>query len=562
MDPAAIASVRALAQMLQLRPGAPAPEVEALMKAVGQELALRFLGQVAEGAQLEMPNGRVLTATGEIPYPPGTELRVKVALEGGEKGGALRLQTLEAKPPTPPALLAPLVQSEAAPLQQQLQQPAPLSELAPLVQLLKVLAEAPEAPLPTPQRVLKELQALPPDLARSLALVLEADPELPLPMLAQRLLAAPEQPQAEPMLRAEKAANPAMPEGLAPPAPTRPADVLARLEAQLLKAGLPPEARPALEPVLKQVLAQLFPELAPPREAAAAPALPVPEAVARELAALPRDLLRQLAAALGAEPEAPPALLAQRLLALKAVPKPEAPAASAPELLTRLQRLLAHADIPKAPKAAVETWARQLLTRPPEAKPEAKLDAPLAGSRILPRAELAKALLAHGKAQGPAIQVPEVWEAWVKGSVRALADPELSPREAPFHAVQAKEATGYFEIPLPWSASRTLQLWVEEDAPEARPPGGDKTTRLLLGLSFSRLGETRIGLQRCGEALAARVWCEHPDLLSAQAEGIEHELRELAATVDLRILPLAPGPDGGIPDLRSLVRGSSLHALG
>ncbi|MDP2876538.1 MAG: hypothetical protein Q8O00_10170, partial [Holophaga sp.] len=141
MDPAlsSLSAVNALTQALLVRQGGPAGEVEALMKAVGQELAVRYLGKGTEGTRLEFPGGRIITAMGEVPFPEGTHLRVRITNENG----ALKLQTLEAKPPAASALLMPLMQSEAAPLMAQLQQTAPPVELASLVQILRTLMEAP-----------------------------------------------------------------------------------------------------------------------------------------------------------------------------------------------------------------------------------------------------------------------------------------------------------------------------------------------------------------------------------------------------------------------------------
>ncbi|MCC6512382.1 MAG: hypothetical protein IT187_00115, partial [Geothrix sp.] len=62
---------------------------------------------------------------------------------------------------------------------------------------------------------------------------------------------------------------------------------------------------------------------------------------------------------------------------------------------------------------------------------------------------------------------PEAWSAWLKGSMEALADPGTSPAESAFHRLQAKEGTGWFEIPLPWApGAEPLRLWIEgEGAP-------------------------------------------------------------------------------------------------
>jgi len=172
MDPISspISNLPAVVQALLLRQGLQPAEVEALLKLVGQELSVLFLGQGAEGAKLELPSGRIVTAQGELPFPEGTQLRVRVEAEAG----TLKFQTLEAKPPAVPALLAPLLQGEASSLVAQLQQPAPPVELAPLVQLFRSLGgllEAPPKPsLPSVEALAKAIAALPEELRQAITL--------------------------------------------------------------------------------------------------------------------------------------------------------------------------------------------------------------------------------------------------------------------------------------------------------------------------------------------------------------------------------------------------------
>ena len=180
-----------------------------------------------------------------------------------------------------------------------------------------------------------------------------------------------------------------------------------------------------------------------------------------------------------------------------------------------------------------------------------------ADSLVPPR--LITALQAHAGAKA---ELPESWESWIRGTVATLSNPALSPREAPFHALQAKEGTAFFEIPLPWGQASPLQIWVESDAPEERQGGRDTTKRVLLGLSFSSLGETRLGMAQGAFGLQIRVWTEHPEALENEKESLKKELEDLGKTVDLKIYTLTYGPDGTIPSLRSLVVGPSLKALG
>jgi hypothetical protein len=103
-----------------------------------------------------------------------------------------------------------------------------------------------------------------------------------------------------------------------------------------------------------------------------------------------------------------------------------------------------------------------------------------------------------------------------------------------------------------------LQLWVEADAPEPGQPDREPVQRVLLGLHFSRLGETRVGLLRTTSSIQIRIWSEHPDDLLNQREILEHALKSLDRPAELHIQALPSGS----PSLRALVTGSSLHALG
>lgn len=460
MDPitSPIPNLSAVVQTLLLRPGLQPAEVEALFRLVGQEMSVLFLEQSPEGARLELPSGKIVTAQGELPFPEGTRMKVRVEAEAG----GLKLQTLEARPPAQPALLAPLLQGEAAALTARLAQASPTSELAPLLQLLRVLGgvseSAPPQVLPSLTLLSKEIAALPKDIRTSLA----------------RVLGAPD----------------AAPETLA-----------ARLEAAIL----------AKEPATIQL---------------------------KEGSVDPRAQLGM-----------------------------------AGELLVRFQGLLQRTELPREHASALDGWIRGLLARrapDDEAVPARSLAepsrtakaAPAVESRLLTRLEAARteaALQAHG---GPALEVPEVWESWIKGNVRALSDPGVSPREAPFHALQAKEGTAFFEIPLPWAGAKPLQLWVEADAPEGSAPSAEAPHRVLLALELSSLGELRVGLQSTPQVLAVRIWTEHPAALDSVQAELEAELKDSGKAIDLRILSLNSAAEGRIPDVRVLAMGSTLHALG
>jgi len=174
-------------------------------------------------------------------------------------------------------------------------------------------------------------------------------------------------------------------------------------------------------------------------------------------------------------------------------------------------------------------------------------------SGLLPLLQLMKQLA--GETSGPQ---PRDWEAWLRTSLKVLSDPALSPREAPLHIAQGMEKTAFFEIPLPWPSAGNLQIWVESELPEEGTSRPEAIHRVLLGLHFSGLGETRLGLAKGPFGLQVRVWTEHPEALQAEQARMEGELRDLGSAVDLQIRPLPQGT----PSLHAMVTGPTLQALG
>jgi len=153
---------------------------------------------------------------------------------------------------------------------------------------------------------------------------------------------------------------------------------------------------------------------------------------------------------------------------------------------------------------------------------------------------------------------PEAWSAWLKGSMEALAAPATSPAEAAFHRLQAKEGTGWFEIPLPWApGAEPLRLWIEG---EGDPAGAaaDAVHRVFLSVPFSNLGEVRLGLEQRSAGLRVRLWLQDPSQAQALKADLEAELRSLGHPVDLQVFALPPDT----PDLRALAGGSPLQAMG
>lgn len=446
----------------------------ALLALLGQDVDLLLLTQTPEGVTLKLPGGQTVTAQGELPYPEGTQLRVRVLAPSPDEPG-LRLQLREANPPAPPAILSPLVQSEAQTLAARLFQQSPAAGMEPLMRLLSQLADLPEGKpslLPATQHLQTALQHLPGDQTAALGRI-----------LGTGTLASPHE--------------------------------------------------------LATALQSLF------QDFAAQAAAPAPVLSTTPITAFPAD---------GGLKE-----LIQQVLA-------------------RFQTLAAeHPEIPATHREALLQWLREsILQKPqteggPTTKPGSPADFQTGSTKSqAPSHPAADALPRTASLQAPALlppnpskaEVPESWESWIRGAVSTLTDPATSPHEASFHALQAKEGTAYFEIPLPWAQTSPLQIWVEADAPDERRSPRDATKRVLLGLAFSRLGETRLGMAQGTFGLQIRIWTEHPEALEAERQGVEEELQTLGKPVNLKIHTLTYNADGTIPSIRSLVIGPSLSALG
>lgn len=343
---------------------------------------------------------------------------------------------------------------------------------------------------------------------------------------------------------------------------------LAQGEARALMAKVEggPQGGEPLQ-VLRSLLALLGrPPEAPvsPAPVSGAPAMPRPVDLAQALSTLPQAEVATLARALGLPPEAAPLKLAEalsRVLLRPGAPEEE-PLAVVPRLLARLSQLLGRPVISEeAPdplaQVVIRFFGRSI--DPPPARPFAASEA--APVLLPPAAQRLAQVLAAPVASASAPEVPATWEAWLPAALKALSDPATSPREAPFHALQVREGTAFFEVPLPWSPGSPLHLWVEEEASGRSNSEEAPVKRVLLGLRLSALGETRVGLAWAPKALAVRLWAEHPEILEAEAEALRAELAAEGSTVDLRVARLEPGP-GGIPSLQALVAGRSLEALG
>ena len=173
-----------------------------------------------------------------------------------------------------------------------------------------------------------------------------------------------------------------------------------------------------------------------------------------------------------------------------------------------------------------------------------------------PLASLLRNLLQIGVAVA---EQPETWSAWMKEAMKALGDPVTSPAESTFHRLQAKEGTGWFELPLPWATvgADPMRIWIEGE----RDPAGeaaDEVHRVFLSVPFTTLGEVRLGLEQRQSGLKVRLWLQEPSQVAALRQRLEAELASLGRPVDLQVLALPPGT----PDLRALAGASPLQAMG
>lgn len=192
----------------------------------------------------------------------------------------------------------------------------------------------------------------------------------------------------------------------------------------------------------------------------------------------------------------------------------------------------------------VQGEAAGLLTR---------LQAP--GADPSPLGALLQTLLQAG---GKGAEQPEAWSTWLKGAMQGLADAALSPGEATFHRLQAKEGTGWFELPLPWApGAEPLRIWIEGDQEESNGQS-EQVRRVFLSVPFTELGDVRLGLELRASGLRARLWLQNPERFAPLRPALQAELAALGRPVELQILPLP----AAVPDLRALAGASPLQALG
>ena len=178
-----------------------------------------------------------------------------------------------------------------------------------------------------------------------------------------------------------------------------------------------------------------------------------------------------------------------------------------------------------------------------------------AGAEPTPLAALLRSLVQAGTtvAEGP-----EAWSTWMKAVMKTLADPAASPAESLFHRLQAKEGTGWFELPLPWAqGAAPMRIWVEADQ-GSQGDAAEAVHRVFLSVPFSTLGDVRLGVEQSHAGLRVRLWLQDPGQVTAIRADLEAELATLGRPVDLKVMALPPGA----PDLRAMAGAPPLQAMG
>lgn len=238
-----------------------------------------------------------------------------------------------------------------------------------------------------------------------------------------------------------------------------------------------------------------------------------------------------------------------------AVRRQGSPAAPTPAEVQFWRAVLRRADPGVPPPPGGLARFRQLLEATPSLTAEHRTQ--LEGA--------ARQVLKEGGPSGGSAQVkpdpeaPGLWRTWTEVGTKALADPAISPREAPFHALQALEHSAFLELPLPWVGSQPLQLWVEWEGDNDRPGARQEAeSRLVFEVAFSRLGRTRAGVVSRPEGLRVRLWLEDPNRSGLDVEALKRELLEGGRPVDLQVLAF---PEGA-PGLRDLAMSRGWEALG
>jgi hypothetical protein len=231
--------------------------------------------------------------------------------------------------------------------------------------------------------------------------------------------------------------------------------------------------------------------------------------------------------------------------------------------LLRLEALSSQSPTPQHEKDGISSWFRSIVdllmaakTARQDAAPEGRADA--ARAAVWTTDRQAAPVPQNAAQTGDQTQT---WRSWLDGCVRALADPALA-KEAAFHALAAKENVNYFELPLPWTPSGSMEIWVEADGDGNQREKDGPGHRVLLGMTFSALGETRVGLESAGKRLGIRIWAERTEPIEVVLPQLRDELSALGFEPTVSLNALSVGQGGAVPSIKSALGGPGLNAVG
>ena len=233
--------------------------------------------------------------------------------------------------------------------------------------------------------------------------------------------------------------------------------------------------------------------------------------------------------------------------------------------LLRFETLLANSNFCAEDKSSISSWFRSILDHLIFAKtfmsevPEARSLRGQYGFADNASNGPGSAVASGGQAEG---EKPQSWHSLLKNGIKTLGDPAVFPKEASFHALAAKENVNYFELPLPWVSGRTVEIWIENDGDD--DPETDKAPilRVLMALNFSVLGETRVGIESAAKRMTIKIWAQRPQPIENRLLRLKEELSDLGFAVQVSLNALAETFEGVPTPIKSIINGSSLHAVG
>jgi hypothetical protein len=112
--------------------------------------------------------------------------------------------------------------------------------------------------------------------------------------------------------------------------------------------------------------------------------------------------------------------------------------------------------------------------------------------------------------------------------------------------------------------TRNLEMWVEKDNKKEheQPEGDEGTFRVLFAVAFSALGEIRVGIESTPKRMNVNIWAENSHSIESELPKLQDELLALGHEAMVSVNRLVVEPEEGVPSIKSLLKGPSLHVLG